>query len=167
MKADSVRSIVDALRQSEARYLIVGGLAVVAHGYVRYTSDVDLVVALDTENVLRAMGALAKLGYRPRVPVRLDDFANAELREQWMTEKGMIVFQLFSDDHIETPIDVFISMPFDFELEWRKATWLPVVGGSQAPVVALDELLAMKAAVARDKDLIDIGQLRKLHGQPS
>lgn len=165
MKAASVRSIVEALRQGEARYLIVGGLAVVAHGYVRYTSDVDLVIALDPENVLRAMGALAKLGYRPRVPVRLEDFANADLREQWMSEKGMIVFQLFSDDHLETPIDVFISMPFDFEAEWQRATWLPVIGGSQAPVVALDELLAMKAAVARDQDLIDIGKLRKLHDQ--
>ena len=79
--------------------------------------------------------------------------------------KGNDRFQLFSDAHIETPIDVFISMPFDFEMEWQNATWLPVIGGSQAPVVALEELLAMKAAVARDQDLIDIGKLRKLHDQ--
>ena len=163
MKADPVRTIVHALQQAQARYLIVGGLAVVAHGYVRYTSDVDLVVALDAANILRAMNALAALSYRPRVPVSLKDFADPALREQWRQEKGMVVFQLFSDEHIETPIDVFISMPFDFELEWSKATWLPVVGGLQAPVVALDELLAMKGAVGRDQDLIDIGKLRKLH----
>ena len=134
-----------------------------AHGYVRYTSDVDLVVALDSENVSRAMGALEKLGYRPRVPVPLADFAKAELREQWTREKGMIVFQLFSDEHIETPVDVFITMPFDFEQQWLQAVRLPVLGGMEAPVVALSELVAMKGAVARDQDMIDISKLRKIH----
>ena len=163
MKADAVRAIVHAFQQAQARYLIVGGLAVVAPGYVRYTSDVDLVIALDAGNVLRSTNALAALGYRPRVPVSLQDFADPALREQWVREKGMVVFQLFSDEHIETPIDVFVSMPFDFELEWSKATWLSVVEGLHAPVVALDELLAMKGAVGRDQDLIDISKLRKLH----
>ena len=81
-KADSARAIFDAREQAQARYLIVGGLAVVAHGYVRYTVDVDLVVALDPENVRRSMNALAALGYYPRIPVKLEDFTNAELREQ-------------------------------------------------------------------------------------
>ena len=155
--------MVEVLQEAQARYLIVGGLAVVAHGYVRYTSDVDLVIALDSENVLRSMKALAKLGYRPRVPVPLEAFADADLRAQWNREKGMIVFQLFSDEHIETPVDVFITMPFDFEQQWSQAVRLPVLGGLEAPVVALDELLAMKGAVARDQDMLDISKLRKIH----
>ena len=88
MKADSVRKIIAALNQADARYLIVGGLAVVAHGYVRYTADVELVIALDTANITRTMKALTGLGYRPRVPVSLDDFADAKLREQWIVERG-------------------------------------------------------------------------------
>lgn len=163
MKAESVRAIVGALQQAQARYLIVGGLAVVAHGYVRYTADVDLVIALDADNIHRAMGALEGLGFRPRVPVSLGAFADPETRRQWIEEKGMVVFQLFSDAHIETPVDVFVTMPFDFEAQWSRAVRWPVLGGPEAPVVALDELLAMKSAVARGKDLLDIEKLRKIH----
>lgn len=82
MKTDSVQAIIEALATANARYLVVGGLAVVAHGYVRYTVDVDLVVALDPANVRSTMQALSSLGYRPCIPVRLEDFANGELREQ-------------------------------------------------------------------------------------
>ena len=162
MKANSVRAIIAKLNGAGARYLIVGVLAVVAHGYVRYTSDVDLVIALDAENVHRCMNALASLGYRPRVPVSMDDFADAALREEWIQEKGMIVFQLFSDPHIETPVDVFVSIPFDFEQQWVRAPRLPVLGGETATVVPVEELLAMKRAAGRDQDLIDISKLRKL-----
>ena len=166
MKAASVRAIVDALNWAQARYLIVGGLAVVAHGYVRYTSDVDLVIALDPENVLRALRAMESLGFQPRIPVSLESFADAALRQQWMEEKGMVVFQLFSDAHVETPVDVFITMPFDFDLQWSRANWLMTAGGAKAPVVALDQLLAMKRAVARGQDLIDVEKLCKLRDNP-
>lgn len=44
MKISSLESILRALAEAEARYLIVGGLAVAAHGYGRLTFDLDLVV---------------------------------------------------------------------------------------------------------------------------
>jgi len=62
MKVDDVRTILSALNDANVRYLIVGGLAVVAHGYVRFTQDIDLVVQLERENVLRAMSALMAIG---------------------------------------------------------------------------------------------------------
>jgi hypothetical protein len=37
MKIEDVRTILRALNDANVRYLIVGGLAVVAHGYVRFT----------------------------------------------------------------------------------------------------------------------------------
>ena len=121
MKVASLQAIIAALNGAEVRYLIVGGLAVVAHGYVRYTVDVDLIIALDPENTRRALGALEQLGYRPRVPVAMLDFADAQIREGWIRDKGMVVFQLVSDEHIETNVDVFVRVPFDFETQWAKA----------------------------------------------
>jgi hypothetical protein len=59
------------------RYLIVGGLAVVAHGYVRFTADFDVVLDLEAENVQRALGVFKSLGYVPRVPVPIEQFAEA------------------------------------------------------------------------------------------
>ncbi len=166
MQAASVRAIVDALSQAQARYLIVGGLAVVAHGYVRYTVDVDLVIAMDTENVRRSMGALSTLGYTPRVPVHLEDFANPELREQWIKEKGMIVFQLVSDTHERTPVDVFVTSPFDFEVQIERAARLPLFGENEVPILALDELLVMKKQAGRSKDLLDVAELRSMYQLP-
>lgn len=46
MKLSSVEAIVGALEKAGVRYLVAGGLAVVAHGYLRFTKDIDLVVQL-------------------------------------------------------------------------------------------------------------------------
>lgn len=68
------------------RNLIVGGLAVAAHGYGRLTFDLDLVVQLQPE--LRALKALSSLGYVPLVPVAAADFADPAKREAWIREKN-------------------------------------------------------------------------------
>ncbi len=47
MEVRSVEVIVQALNTANVQYLIVGGLAVNAHGYERLTRDVDLVIGLD------------------------------------------------------------------------------------------------------------------------
>ena len=44
MEVLSVEAIVRALNTAKAKYLVVGGLAVNAHGFVRLTRDVDLVL---------------------------------------------------------------------------------------------------------------------------
>ena len=86
MKLADVEAILRALNDAEVRYLIVGGLAVVAHGYVRATVDMDIVLHLERENVLRAMAALKEIGYRPLVPVEAADFADEQRRKLWRDE---------------------------------------------------------------------------------
>ncbi len=71
MKLASFEAIVKVLNTSEVRYLVVGGLAVAAHGYGRVAFDIDLVLQLQPDNINRAMRALASLGYKPFVPVKL------------------------------------------------------------------------------------------------
>lgn len=75
MERHSVEAIVGALNAASVRYLVVGGLAVVAHGYVRFTADVDLVADLEPANVTRTVTALERLGYRPRASVAFRKFA--------------------------------------------------------------------------------------------
>ena len=69
MKLTSVAMILKALNQAGVRALVVGGLAVNAHGYLRFTNDADFAVELLPENIERAFRALASLGYQPRVPI--------------------------------------------------------------------------------------------------
>jgi len=73
MKADSFRTIIEALEMAGVRYLVAGGLAVNAHGFLRYTKDVDFVVELVSPNILAAWKALTGIGYRPIVPVRAEE----------------------------------------------------------------------------------------------
>src|SRR5881628_330543 len=109
MKRDSVVAIVAALNGNQVQYLIVGELAVVAHGYVRFTADVDLMLSVEPQNLTRAVKALKTLGYRPRAPVPFDEFVDAAARRQWAEEKGMTVFSLFSDAHRATDVDCFLT----------------------------------------------------------
>jgi len=161
MKVDDVRTILSALNDANVRYLIVGGLAVVAHGYVRFTQDIDLVVQLERENVLRAMSALTAIGYRPLIPVEAAQFADQTLRQQWRDEKGMIVFQLFNPQRESTRVDIFVSEPFIFAQEFETANWHKW-GDLQAPVLRIEALIAMKEAAGRPQDLADAALLRDI-----
>jgi hypothetical protein len=134
MKADDIRTILTALNAAEVKYLIVGGLAVVAHGYVRFTQDIALVIQLERENVLRAMNALTAIGYRPLIPVDAVEFADDRLRQQWRDEKGMIVFQMLNLDRESTRVDLFVAEPFVFADEYQAAKWHEW-GALRAPVL--------------------------------
>ena len=162
MEVRSIEAIVRALNEANVKYLIVGGLAVNAHGYERLTVDVDLVIGLERENVIRGLRALQAVGYNMSIPVTPEQFADPKVRETWRRDKQMIVLKLWSDAHRRTPIDVFVYEPFDFGREYSAAVKQLVYGEESAPVVSYQTLLAMKAEAGRDRDLIDIQQLRKL-----
>jgi predicted nucleotidyltransferase len=161
MRLRDVEAILRALNDANVRFLIVGGLAVVAHGYVRYTADVDLVVDLKRENVLRAMEALKLIGYRPLIPVDPIEFANEQTRNQWHEEKGMLVFQMFDSNRPDTRLDLFVTEPFDFEKEFASAKQ-ERVAGIPAAVLRLETLIAMKKQVGRGQDLADVAELTRI-----
>ncbi|CAN5298812.1 hypothetical protein BH18GEM1_BH18GEM1_18800 [soil metagenome] len=160
MKVSSIEAIVAALARTEVRYLVAGGIAVNAHGYVRLTDDVDIVVHLDPTNLLRAWSALEELGYRPTVPVRAEDFADSATRQRWIREKGMQVLRLWSDLHRETPVDIFVAEPFDFETEYAHSYSAELSPGLTVPFVRLEALIRMKEQVGRPRDLDDVQHLR-------
>jgi hypothetical protein len=161
MEARSVQAIVSALNKAEVKYLIVGGLAVNAHGFVRLTRDVDIVLQLDPANVSRGLGVLFNIGYQMSIPAKPEDFANPETREDWRRNKGMITLKLWSDEHQRTPIDIFVYEPFDFAKEYAAATTVELCPGLLARVVSLETLLKMKRDAGRPQDLIDIEELQR------
>ena len=162
MEVRSLEAIIKALNDNQIQYLVVGGLAVNAHGYQRLTNDVDLVIGLAPANITRGLYSLQAIGYQMAIPVKPEDFADAAQRERWRKDKGMIVLKLWSDAHRRTPVDVFVDEPFDFASEYASAKWEFVVGETKAPFVSYESLLAMKTSAGRPKDLIDIEMLRKL-----
>jgi hypothetical protein len=152
----SVEAIIGALNGAGVRYLIVGGVAVVAHGYVRFTADLDLVLDLRDDNLRRAVEALADQGYRPRAPVPLEDFLNAEKRAQWVKEKQLTVFSLDSPRHPRTEVDLFVEAPFDFDTAFAEASVMELAPGLTATFVSYDGLLQLKNLAGRPTDLEDV-----------
>ena len=162
MEVRSIEAIVAALNEARVEYLVVGGLAVNAHGYERLTRDIDLVIGLEPANIIRGLKALLHIGYNMAVPVTPEEFANATTRESWRRDKNMVVLKLWSDLHRRTPVDVFIYEPFDFAAEYAAARREKVVGELEAPVVRYEALIEMKRLAGRPQDLADIADLEEV-----
>jgi hypothetical protein len=165
VRVTSLEAITRALNDHGVPFLVVGGLAVNAHGYGRMTHDVDLVIKLTEEHVRGAFAALASLGYRPRVPVTVEGFADSAQRARWIAEKGMMVLNFQSHDHHETPVDLFVREPFDFDDEYRHALVEPLAPGVPVRILRLEALLRLKRDAARPQDLADVAELELLHDE--
>lgn len=70
---DDVIRICRALNEAEARYLVIGGFAVIAHGAGRFTKDIDLLVDDTPANVARVKRALSVLSDNAAAEVADDD----------------------------------------------------------------------------------------------
>ncbi len=71
-------------------------------------------------------------------------------------------FQMHSDLHPETQIDLFITEPFDFEEEYAGALVGELLPALSSRFVRLATLIRMKEAAGREKDREDIRQLQML-----
>jgi len=150
-----------ALEASGARYLVVGGVAVVLHGHLRFTADLDLALSLDDANVGTALSALEGLGYRPRAPVPLRAFADPAQRADWEHTKGLTVFSLWSAELPGTEIDLFVADPLPFEPAWGRRLRAQL-GAIAVNVASLADLIEMKRRAGRPQDLEDVRQLEAI-----
>lgn len=160
MKLASFIAIVSALEDAGVRYLVAGGLAVNAHGHVRFTRDVDLVIELVPENIHSTFHALATLGYKPTVPVTAESFADPASREDWIRTKGMVVLNFQSPGHALTLVDVFVGEPFDFNREYDAAVPGEIIPGVSTRFVTIPTLIRMKEMAGRPLDLDDVHKLK-------
>ena len=157
MKVASFAAIVGALNGAEVRFIVVGGVAVNAHGYLRFTKNVDLVIQLSERDIVASFRALEEIGYFPSNPITAKEFADPVLRESWRKEKGMLVLKMWSDRHRETPLDIFVYEPFDFDAEYERTA--PKEGEMQARFASIQTLIEMKLVADRTQDRLDIEKL--------
>jgi hypothetical protein len=156
-----IEEVLEALNRAQVRYLVVGGVAVVLHGYLRTTADLDLVIQLETENTLRALAALTALGYRPRVPESPAGLADPAIRQRWIREKNLTVFSLWNPARAGFDVDLFVEEPFDFDRVYARAVQVSLER-IEATVVALDDLLELKKKAGRPLDQEDVTALEAL-----
>ncbi len=159
--AFNVREIFKALSNAKVDYVVVGGFAVILHGYLRATADLDLVVGLSAENCKRGLKALSGIGFQPRLPVRLEEFCNPENRRKWIEQSNMLVFPLWDPDNPLRSLDLFVEEPIEFSQLMDDAL-IKDVDGVQIRVASVEHLIEMKKAAGRPRDLDDIAKLKMI-----
>lgn len=127
--------IFEALNRNGVRYLVVGGVAVVLHGYARLTADLDLIVDLSPIEARKAIETLVGLGLQPTAPVEPLGFADPEIRSRWITEKKMQVFSMRDPATPMRQVDLFAESPMDFEQLWGNSELMrPASGSPRYPI---------------------------------
>jgi hypothetical protein len=153
--------LFDALNNSNIRYVVVGGLATVLHGYVRLTVDIDLAVDLTPNEAKKAISTLTQLGLVPQLPLNPSDFANPQTRQIWNREKNMQVFSMVDPRHPLRIVDLFVENPIPFEDLWSRSRTVQVDTVS-IRIASLVDLIHLKRLAGRPQDLIDIEQLEEI-----
>lgn len=158
---DGIMVLDDVFREfnkRKVRYLVAGGVAVTLHGNPRFTKDLDLFIDPGEDNVRRAVEAFKTLGFRPRVPVKAEEFISADNRARWQREKGMLAFTFVNPKNPFENVDLLFSAPMSFEGAYRRkkvfrSKNIPI------PTVAVQDLIRMKRKAGRPHDLDDLAIL--------
>jgi predicted nucleotidyltransferase len=156
--------LIKMLVEAKVKFVLVGGLAVALQGYQRATLDVDVVLAMDAENLQRFLAVAESSGLRPTMPVQLATLTQPELVEQWYRDKGMLAFSVRGPEKVATVLDILLRPVIPFADLLCDAEVFEV-GAMRVPVASIEHLIAMKTNTGRSKDLIDIEELRKIQAQ--
>jgi len=145
--------VIEALNRADVRYVVVGGLAVGAHGVVRATRDLDLVPDPDPANMDALAHALEMLGAEHPISGRLTGQAlSRPVSMKLVTHAGEV--------HV---LNRMPATPPFAELA-RDALEVELEHGVAAPVCSLRHLRQMKSASGRPRDAVDLAELDELHG---
>jgi hypothetical protein len=146
--------LVAALNAAEVEYVIVGGLAVGAHGVVRATRDVDIVPSPDQRNMDRLAACLQTLGAKHPIEGPLTGAALGKPVSFKVQTKFGELQVLNRMDGIPT-----------FAALRRDQIRVEIASDAIAPVCSLAHLRAMKRAADRPRDRVDLAELAELHGR--
>lgn len=141
--------------------MVAGGIAVNLYGIERATADIDIVLKLDEKNVSKFIRVAKKLGLKPKVPVRLEDFIDNDKRKAWIKDKGLTVFSLYDPKNPFFLLDIFVEMPFDFNEVYKLREKIKFED-TTIPLVPMEQLIKMKEKSDRPQDRADIYYLKKI-----
>ncbi len=148
-----IYQVLDTLTKARLKYALVGGYALVFHGLVRATVDVDLVLSLTIKDFKSAENALAKIGLKSRLPVRAEDII--KMRIEYIEKRNLLAWSFVDYADPTKQVDLLITKDVK-DLDVEKVS----VGGRKIYVATLSELLRLKTESGRPQDLVDIQNIR-------
>ena len=160
-----LHKLVEVLDRHGVRYLFVGGVAAIANGATRLTHDIDLMPERG-DNLTRLAAALeelhAQMRLRPEEPPLPVPDVELLVRQlagsTWATDAG--------------PVDVLVAMR---STDGRDVVYEDVIdqavksfaAGIEVTAIGLDDLIAVKEAAGRPKDLDALIELRAIRQRRS
>ena len=138
-------NLLKLLNAHSVRYVVIGATAFPVHGYARATLDIDIFIEATPENARNTMQALQEFGY---------DLTDLPI--DVLLSKKVLIRQYI----LETDIHPFVT-GVTFEEVWSDRVE-DKIGQTPAYFASLKDLIRMKEAAGRPKDLEDLRVLRKL-----
>jgi hypothetical protein len=143
------REIFATLEHRHVDYVTVGGFALIAHGVVRATLDVDVIPARDPANLERLLQALADLAAVPAGE------PHAQIDLALLERDANMRFQTTAGQ-----LGVLLAHHWDQRYEGLRAAAVRAsAAGIEITIAGRADLIRMKAATGRDRDLLDVGDL--------
>lgn len=157
-----IRGILAELTGEGVEFLVIGGVAVGFHGYVRATKDIDIVPAPDPANLTR----LARLLERLDAEIEgAEEFADGELPDPLDPE----ALGLGGNWVLRTRLGRLDIMQWIGEdALWEKLAPSAIdvdIDGLPIRIVSYEDLVALKEIAGRPEDLIDLRRLRQARGE--
>ena len=145
---DDFDRVVSSLNKHKVEFMIIGGWAVVYHGHVRETEDLDIFIRRTEENARKAVAALEAVGG-----------ACPELKPGvFLSDNGI------SLGEVPIKIDIISNLPgVDFEQAWPRSK-IDAFGSETVHYISREDLIKNKRTVARPRDLNDALELEAGQG---
>ena len=137
--------LLKSLKEHKVKFVVIGATAFPVHGYVRTTLDIDIFIEPAEVNAKRTWSALKAFGY---------DVSDIKIRD--LLKKKLLIRQYA----VETDIHPFVK-GISFERIWRNKIRAKF-GDTFVNFPSLSDLIKMKRAARRTKDLEDLKYLTKL-----
>lgn len=143
---EDFRDFLSALNKHEVRYLLIGGFAVILHGYSRTTGDMDIWVERTPENYRRIKQAFLQFGM-PVFDMTADNFLS---HPSW---------DVFTFGTPPVAIDMMVKVKgLDFEACFANSR-LFEDEDLKIRTISLNDLLLAKKSAGRAKDINDLENL--------
>jgi predicted nucleotidyltransferase len=140
------KELLKLLNSRKVNYLLIGGYAVIIHGYPRFTADLDIVIASDAENVFRCIAALNDFG-----------FGDTGLGPELFSEPDSLVRMGVEPVKIEI-LNYLKGLDFSKAYERRITRQVEDI---EIAVISLEDLITNKMVVGRLKDRLDVEELKE------
>lgn len=142
------RDFLFALKITNTEYIVVGGYAVIMHGYFRTTQDLDVWISKTPDNYQRLIKAFAIFGM-PIFDMTKENFLST-------------TFDVFSIGRSPIRIDLITSLKgVDFDSAFKNSM-VKEIEDLEVRYLHLRDLIAAKKAAGRFRDLDDLEKLSLL-----